>query len=71
MPVKNLYLQHFKNIPSKKDLEKYYKNCQQTASKLRQEIAGKKLAMIDVVFEKNDLKHFEILAKKISKFKKV
>lgn len=71
MPVKNLYLQHFKNIPSKKDLEKYYKNCQQTASKLRQEIAGKKLAMIDVVFEKNDLKHFEILAKNISKFKKV
>lgn len=71
MPVKNLYLQHFKNIPSKKDLEKYYKNCQQTALKLRQEIAGKKLAMIDVVFEKNDLKHFEILAEKISKFKKV
>ncbi len=71
MPVKNLYLQHFKNIPSTKDLEKYYKNCQQTASKLRQEIADKKLAMIDVIFEKNDLNHFDFLAKKISKFKKV
>ena len=71
MPVKNLYLQHFKNIPSTKDLEKYYKNCQQTASKLRQEIADKKLAMIDVIFEKNDLKYFDFLAKKISKFKKV
>ena len=71
MPVKNLYLQHFKNIPSTKDLEKYYKNCQQTASKLRQEIVDKKLAMIDVIFEKNDLNHFDFLAKKISKFKKV
>jgi glucose-6-phosphate isomerase len=71
MPAKNLYLQHFKNLPTEKSLEKYRKNCQKASLTLRQEIANKSLAMIDIIFEKNDLKDFKALADIISSYKKI
>lgn len=71
MPSKNLYLQHFKNIPSSKTLASFYKDCEKSAQKLRQEIADKQLPMIDVIFEKNDLKYFAQIAEQIAKYKKV
>lgn len=71
MPTKNLYNQQFKNVPSRKELEVTYKKCKKAAAVLRQKILDKSLSMIDIVFEKNDLKHFEILAEKISTSKKV
>ncbi|MBU6338451.1 MAG: hypothetical protein KGQ36_00535 [Rickettsiales bacterium] len=66
-----IYLQSFKNIPSEKTLKGFYNNCLKSAKDLRAEISGKKLAMIDVVFNESDLKTFERLSKKISSHKKI
>lgn len=71
MPKQALYFQSFRNIPAAKTLEKYHKICAASAAKLRHEIKEKKLAPIDVIFEKNDLEIFDSLAKNISKSKKV
>ncbi len=71
MSVKNIYAQKFKNISAAKISEKLRKSCNRATLKLRSEIFTKKLSPIDVVFEKDDLKNFEILAKKISNYKKI
>jgi len=71
MSDKNLYSQHFKNSPTAKDLKGHLKSCELAAVKLRQEIKDKKVAPIDIIFGKNDLKYFSDLAKKISKYKKI
>ncbi len=71
MSVKNIYAQKFKNISAAKISEKLRKSCNRATLKLRSEILAKQLSPIDVVFEKDDLKNFEILAKKISNYKKI
>jgi glucose-6-phosphate isomerase len=71
MLVENIYAQNFKNISTKKISDKLRKSCNAATLQLRSEILNKKLAPIDVVFEKNDLKSFETLAKKISPYSKI
>ncbi len=66
MPL-DLYSQSFKNVPTnpitKELLQKY--------QVLIKKIKAKELAMIDIIFNENDLQAFEKLAQKISKYKKV
>ena len=54
----NLYSQSFKNISSAKDLKKFETACKKSTEVLRSEIKASKLASIDVIFDKNDLKQF-------------
>lgn len=65
--LSDLYSQSFKNTPnnpiSKELLQKY--------QSLVEKINNHKLAMIDIVFNIDDLQDFEKLAQKISKYKKV
>lgn len=65
--IANLYSQDFKNAPhnnlAKELLHKYHDLC----SKIR----AHQLAMIDIIFAKDDLQEFENLAQKISKYKKI
>ena len=64
MPL-DLYSQSFKNVPTnpitKELLQKY--------QVLIKKIKAKELAMIDIIFNENDLQAFEKLAQKISKYK--
>jgi glucose-6-phosphate isomerase len=69
--AKTLYSQHFKNISFSKKNSSIKKNVQSCAKFLRQQIMNKEIKSIDVVFNQKDLKEFEILAKKISGYKKV
>lgn len=66
-----LFAQHFKNLSSAKNLKDFQKICEKEAEVLRNEIKASKLAAIDIVFAKDDLKIFEKLAKKISTYKKI
>lgn len=66
-----MYSQHFKNVPSARNLKKFNDECKKSAQVLRSEIATSQLAAIDIVFARNDLKEFEKFAKKISAYKKV
>jgi glucose-6-phosphate isomerase len=65
-----LFTQHFKNVSRLKGipkiLAKISTNCQKAATKLRTEIQSEKLAAIDAIFCKDDLKEFEKIAKKLS-----
>jgi len=63
-----LYSQSFKNITT---VKKIPSSLQKAAENLRNEISNRKIKAIDVVFEKNDLKEFELLANKLSSYKKV
>jgi glucose-6-phosphate isomerase len=67
----NLYSQQFKNISAKKNSKKIQDACNKSAKTLRAEIQNSKIAAIDIIFGKDDLKQFEKFAKKISTFKKV
>jgi len=69
--AQTLYSQQFKNIPKASDLKKFEEIFKKPTAQLRQEIKNSKLAAIDVVFAKDDLKHFEKFAKKIAVYKKV
>ncbi len=65
--LSGLYSQSFKNIlvnPISKDLLQKYQT-------LIRKIKDQKLAMIDIIFNENDLEEFKKLAQKISKYKKV
>lgn len=66
MPL-DLYSQSFKNTTTnpiaKELLQKYHA--------LTKKIKAKELAMIDIIFNENDLQDFEKLAQKISRYKKV
>ncbi len=66
-----LYSQQFKNISAKDISKNIKKDCDKFSAVLRKEIKDKKIASIEVVFAKDDLKTFEKLAKKISAYKKV
>ncbi len=66
-----LFTQHFKNLSSAKNLKKIQQICEKESEALRSEIKASKLAAIDIVFAKDDLKIFEKLAKKISIYKKI
>ena len=66
-----LYSQQFKNISSKEVSKKIQSDCDKFSTILRQEIKAKKIASIDIVFAKDDLKNFENFAKKISTYKKI
>jgi len=67
----NLYSQSFKNISSAKDLKKFEIACKKPTEVLRSEIKASKLASIDVIFDKNDLKQFTKFSKQISAYKKI
>ena len=67
----NLYSQSFKNISSAKDLKKFETACKKSTEVLRSEIKASKLASIDVIFDKNDLKQFTKFSKQISAYKKI
>jgi len=69
--ARSLFAQHFKNVASAKNLKNFQKICAKESEVLRSEIKAAKLASIDVVFGKDDLKEFEKLAKKISPYKKI
>lgn len=69
--TQSLYLQHSNNLPSKQDIKKFHDLCKKSSEVLSSEIKQSKLAAIDVVFSKEDLKDFEKFAKKTSAFKKV
>jgi glucose-6-phosphate isomerase len=69
--AQNLYSQVFKNSPSKQDLKKFQQLCKKSAIDLSNQIKASELAAIDVIFEKDDLKQFEKLAKKISAYQKI
>ena len=67
----NLYSQQFKNISAKTNFKKIQDACDKSAKTLRAEIQNSKIAAIDIIFGKDDLKQFGQFAKKISTFKKV
>ena len=67
----DLYSQQFKNISAKKNSKKIQDACNKSAKTLRAEIQNSKIAAIDIIFGKDDLKQFGQFAKKISTFKKV
>ena len=71
MPKENLYSQSFKNINETKSTKQILQNCKLATDRLRQEIKADKLAPIGIIFDKTDLQHFAILAKKIAPYKKV
>lgn len=62
-----LFAQHFKNVSE----IKVSTSCLKAAEKLRKEIKSKSLAAIDIIFEKEDLKTFDKIAKKLSSFEKI
>jgi len=66
-----LYLQHFKNVSAKDISKKVQTDCEKFTDLLREEIKEKKIAAIDVIFDKNDLQIFENFSKKIASHKKV
>ena len=66
-----LYSQVFKNLPAKEKLKKYKALSEKSADVLRSQIKRSEITAIDIIFNDNDLKIFEKLAKKISVFKKI
>jgi glucose-6-phosphate isomerase len=66
-----IFTQQFKNVSHLKISKNLLQSCKDSTVKLRSEIKSHKVAAIDAIFQNDDLKDFENLAKKISKFEKI
>ena len=68
--TENLFSQEFLNItyPDKNSAE--LAKCLEASNKLKQEIKSSELAALDIVFDSDDLKEFELAAEKSKNFKK-
>ena len=67
----NIYNISFKNVPQNSQIKAHYKQCLDSANKLRKQILNSELLALNIVQSKRDITSFKKLAKITAGFKKI